>query len=70
MAAGAVAALQSTRQAVAAARLVLLHSTHTLLAGAQADDFATEMGLRPSNLSTEHSLSDFANWWVVLAVPK
>ena len=69
MAAGAVAALQRTRQAVAAARLVMLHSTHTLLAGAQADDFAVEMGLRPSNLSTKHSLRDFANWWGVLAVP-
>lgn len=62
MAAGAVAALQTTRQAVSAARLVMQHSSHTLLAGAAADAFAQEMGLPRSNLSTAHSIAEHRKW--------
>lgn len=62
MAAGAVAALQATRQAISAARLVMQHSSHTLLAGAAADAFAQEMGLRRSNLSTAHSVAQHQKW--------
>ncbi len=62
MAAGAVAALQATRRAISAARLAMRHSSHTLLAGPAADAFAAEMGLRPANLSTAHSLEQHRQW--------
>ena len=45
MRAGAVANLRRCRHAARAARLVLERTTHTLLAGEQADHFAGEMGL-------------------------
>ena len=63
MAAGAVANLQHTRQAVSAARAVLEHTTHTLLSGGQADAFAAGMGFTPRNLSTEESLASWHRWW-------
>lgn len=62
MAAGAVAALAATRQAISAARLVMRHSSHTLLAGPAADDFAAEMGLPRANLSTAHSIDQHRQW--------
>ncbi|WP_448662192.1 isoaspartyl peptidase/L-asparaginase family protein [Sphingomonas sp. CJ20] len=43
--AGAVAAVSTTRHPVAAARAVMAHSPHVLLAGAGADQFAREQGL-------------------------
>ena len=62
MAAGAVANLQQTRQAVSTARAVMEHTTHSLLAGGQADTFAAEMGFGPQNLSTDDSLRKWADW--------
>ncbi len=47
---GAVGNLQHVRQAISAARLVLQHSEHTLLAGLQATEFAQAM-VRTSNLA-------------------
>ena len=59
---GAVAALGAVRAAVTAARLVLRHTTHTLLAGAAADDFAVAMGLPRSKLTTPRSAAAAAAW--------
>ena len=64
MAAGAVAALQASRQAATAARLVMQHSSHTLLAGPAADAFAREMGLPAANLSTPRTAAQHRAWWV------
>ena len=66
MAAGAVAALQATRQAATAARLVMHHSSHTLLAGPAADKFAQEMGLPAANLSTSRTAAQQRTWWVAI----
>ena len=44
-AAGAVAGVTTTRHPVAAARAVMEHSPHVMLAGAGADEFAREQGL-------------------------
>jgi N4-(beta-N-acetylglucosaminyl)-L-asparaginase len=66
MAAGAVAALQATRQAATAARLVMQHSSHTLLAGPAADAFAREMGLPAANLSTPLTAAQHRSWLVDL----
>lgn len=62
MEAGAVAALGSVRGAIAAARLVMEHTSHTLLVGAAADAFAMEMGLPMGYLSTPASLKETAVW--------
>ena len=62
MAASAVANLQHTRQAVSAARAVMDHTTHSLLAGGQADAFAAGMGFTPRNLSTDDSLRSWRRW--------
>ena len=59
---GAVANLRHIREAVAVARLVLQHTQHSLLAGLQAAEFATSMGLKPTNLSTEGSAKLHARW--------
>lgn len=63
MAAGAVAALGAVRAAITAARLVLRHTTHSLLVGAAADDFAVSMGLPRHNLTTAHSAAAAATWY-------
>lgn len=62
MEAGAVAALGSVRGAIVAAKLVMVHTSHTLLAGTAADAFAKEMGLPTKNLSTPASLEAAAAW--------
>ncbi len=62
MAAGAVAALGAVQAAITAARLVLRHTTHTLLAAAAADEFAVAMGLPRSKLTTPRSAAAAAAW--------
>ena len=59
---GAVASLRHIKEAVKTARLVMQHTTHTLLAGLQAAEFATQMGLEPFNLTTEHSARLHSEW--------
>lgn len=61
---GAVAALQHIRHAVTAARMVMEYTTHTMLAGLSATEFAVRMGLRPSNLSTAGSTAQHDAWCV------
>jgi len=59
---GAVASLRHIKKAVTAARLVKDHTMHSLLAGLQASQFATMMGLKPENLTTEHSAKIHTDW--------
>lgn len=60
--AGAVAGLRRIKQATRTARLVMEHTSHMLLAGDLATQFALEMGLRESNLSSAHSLHAWRSW--------
>jgi len=59
---GAVGALRQIKQAISVARHVLEHTTHTLLVGDQATQFALEMGFSTSNLTTPYSESLWYNW--------
>jgi N4-(beta-N-acetylglucosaminyl)-L-asparaginase len=60
---GAVGALRSVAGAAAAARLVLEHSTHSLLVGRQASDFAAAFGGLPlESLSSASSDDTYARW--------
>lgn len=60
--AGAVAGLRRIRQAARTARLVMEHTRHTLLAGDLATQFAVQMGLRESSLSSPRSLDVWRRW--------
>ena len=62
MAAGAVSNLRHVRHAITAARLVMEHTSHTLLSGLQATEFALDMGLSLSNLSTPASSNIYWAW--------
>ncbi|EFJ20350.1 hypothetical protein SELMODRAFT_108968, partial [Selaginella moellendorffii] len=63
MNAGAVGSLRFVKDAAMAAKLVLLHTEHTLLVGDQASKFAISMGLQgPVNLSTDESLGKTRSW--------
>lgn len=53
--AGAVAYLKDVRNAISAARLVMEHTQHTILAGGAATQFAQQMGLALQTLNTERS---------------
>ena len=64
MSVGAVCDLEHVKEAVLTARLVMDHTTHTVLAGLSAANFAIEMGLAAANLSTEASSKLHADWWV------
>ncbi|XP_047332102.1 probable isoaspartyl peptidase/L-asparaginase 3 isoform X2 [Impatiens glandulifera] len=60
---GAVAAMRNVKDGIRAARLVMLHTRHTLLAGDQASAFAISMGLPgPTNLSSNESLEKWLTW--------
>jgi len=59
---GAVTYLTAVRHAIAAARKVMHYSTHTLLAGAGADDFAIMMGLPRQELRSNASTADYEDW--------
>ncbi|KAI1772325.1 asparaginase-domain-containing protein [Hypoxylon cercidicola] len=62
MKSGAVAALRRVKDAVSVARAVLEHTTHTLLAGDFATDFALSNGFAAENLTTEDSAASCARW--------
>lgn len=62
MKSGAVAALRRVKDAVSVARAVLEHTTHTLLAGDFATDFALSNGFAAQNLTTEASAASCAQW--------
>ncbi|KAI0386390.1 asparaginase-domain-containing protein [Hypomontagnella monticulosa] len=62
MKSGAVAALRRVKEAVSVARAVLEHTTHTLLAGDFATDFAVANGFTAQNLTTEASAASCTQW--------
>lgn len=62
MKSGAVAALRRIKSAIAVARHVLEHTTHTLLAGDLATDFAVASGFVAENLTTDDSAASCAAW--------
>lgn len=63
---GAVAALQHIKHAVTAARMVMHYTTHTMLAGLAATEFAVSMGLSPINLTTHDSTTMHNEWCVMM----
>ena len=62
MAAGAVANLQATREAIRTARAVMDHTSHTILSGGQADAFAHEMGIPPADTASPASIKTAQEW--------
>lgn len=69
MKSGAVAALRRIKDAVAVARAVLEHTTHTLLAGDFATDFAVANGFAAQNLTTAASAASCAQWKAAACQP-
>ncbi|OTB03692.1 hypothetical protein M426DRAFT_321617 [Hypoxylon sp. CI-4A] len=59
---GAVAALRRIKYAISVARSVLEHTTHTLIAGDFATDFALSNGFQAQNLTTESSAASCEQW--------
>ncbi|KAI0887807.1 asparaginase-domain-containing protein [Annulohypoxylon maeteangense] len=66
---GAVAALRRIKDAISVARAVLEHTTHTLIAGDFATDFAVQNGFTAQNLTTEASATSCAQWHVANCQP-
>lgn len=59
---GAVADLRRVKGAIAVARSVMEHTTHTLLVGEQATRFALMMGFKEENLTTPASAEMHKKW--------
>ncbi|KIL90672.1 hypothetical protein FAVG1_06407 [Fusarium avenaceum] len=59
---GAVAALRRVKNAISVARHVLDHTSHSLLAGDQATEFAIQNGFKTSNLTTKDSAKKCKEW--------
>ncbi|CAM8944856.1 hypothetical protein QQ045_013896 [Rhodiola kirilowii] len=60
---GAVAAMRHVKDGIRAAKLVMLHTKHTLLVGQRASEFALSMGLPgPTNLSSPESKAKWTAW--------
>ncbi|XP_034107503.2 putative N(4)-(beta-N-acetylglucosaminyl)-L-asparaginase GA14866 isoform X1 [Drosophila albomicans] len=59
---GAVAGLQGIKDAIQVARHVLERTSHTLLVGNSASEFAKSMGFRPETLVTPESKLMWQNW--------
>jgi N4-(beta-N-acetylglucosaminyl)-L-asparaginase len=59
---GAVGALRNVKNAIGVARAVMEYTTHTLLVGDQATQFAQDMGFPLSNLTTPESEQIWKTW--------
>ncbi|XP_068244312.1 N(4)-(Beta-N-acetylglucosaminyl)-L-asparaginase-like [Palaemon carinicauda] len=59
---GAVGALRRVKSAISVARMVMEHTTHTLLVGDQATEFAIMMGFKEESLVTDHSKQMHEDW--------
>lgn len=59
---GAVGCLRNIKQVMRVARKVLDYTTHTLLVGEKATQFAVKMGFKEESLSTGHSLEMWQEW--------
>lgn len=75
---GAVAGLRRIKSASSVARKVLELTTHSLLVGDLATEFAKSLGFPEQELSTNHSRDLFQNWksnncqpnfWTVHLIP-
>ncbi|KAK2924154.1 hypothetical protein FoTM2_016312 [Fusarium oxysporum f. sp. vasinfectum] len=59
---GAVAALRRVKSAISVARHVLDHTTHSLIVGDQATEFAIQNGFKTTSLSTKNSDKQCKDW--------
>lgn len=59
---GSVAFLSGYRNAASIARAVMEYTTHTLLVGSGAEEFAHMIGAQAQNTATSESLQEFAQW--------
>jgi len=59
---GAVGCLRNIKPAMRVARAVLDHTTHTLLVGEKATQFAVKMGFMEETLSTDKSMAMWREW--------
>ncbi|XP_078417926.1 N(4)-(beta-N-acetylglucosaminyl)-L-asparaginase [Cetorhinus maximus] len=59
---GGVGQLQRIKSAISVARVVMEHSSHSLLVGESASIFAQNMGFRSEDLTTTKSLSMHSEW--------
>lgn len=59
---GAVGALRRVKSAISVARKVMEHTTHTMLVGDQATEFALMMGFKEENLTTQSSDEIYNEW--------
>ena len=59
---GAVGGIRNIKNAIGVARAVMEHTTHTLLVGSQATDFAIQNGFQYESLSTSHSSELWQDW--------
>jgi len=59
---GAVANLRRIKPAISVARKVLEHTSHSMLAGDLATQFAIEMGFEEESLSTQESKKMWTDW--------
>lgn len=59
---GSVVGLRRVKDAVGVARAVLEHTSHSMLAGESATNFAVQMGFAEESLETEHSENMHENW--------
>lgn len=62
MSMGAVAGLRRIKHAISVARRVLEHTSHSLLVGSLATEFARQMGFKEELLETNKSLSIWKKW--------
>lgn len=59
---GSVAFMSKFRSAATVARRVMEYTTHTMLAGEGAEDFAAMVGVQPQNTVTNESLLVYKDW--------
>ncbi|XP_076029983.1 N(4)-(Beta-N-acetylglucosaminyl)-L-asparaginase-like isoform X2 [Oratosquilla oratoria] len=59
---GAVADLRRVKSAISVARKVMEHTSHTLLVGNQATQFAIRMGFKEEDLNTSSSMESYKKW--------
>lgn len=59
---GAVGALRRIKSAISVAKYVLKYTSHSMLVGNQATNFAIEMGFQEETLSTNNSRNIWKNW--------
>ena len=60
--AGSVAGLKRIKSAIKVARAVMNYTTHTLIVGSSATQFAIDMGFRQEDLHAKESLQKWIDW--------